>query len=51
MARDWRCGSSGRIPPLQAQSPEFKLQNHQKKKKCLERKVGTDLGREKLLNK
>jgi hypothetical protein len=27
---DWRCGSSGREPILQEQSPEFK--SHQKKK-------------------
>jgi hypothetical protein len=30
---DWRCGSSDRIPALQAQSPEFKPQSHQKKRK------------------
>jgi hypothetical protein len=28
---DWRCGSSGGVPALQAQSPEFKLQSHQEK--------------------
>jgi hypothetical protein len=27
----WRYGTSGRLPPLLAQSPEFKLQSHQKK--------------------
>jgi hypothetical protein len=27
---DWRCGSSGRAPALQMQSPEFKNQSHQK---------------------
>jgi hypothetical protein len=30
---DWRCGSYGRVAVLQVQSPEFKLQSHQKKKK------------------
>jgi hypothetical protein len=30
---DWRRGSRGRDPTLQAGSPEFKLQSHQKKKK------------------
>jgi hypothetical protein len=25
---DWRCGLSGRMPTLQAQSPEFKTQSH-----------------------
>jgi hypothetical protein len=30
---DWRCGSSHRVPALQVQSPEFKPQSHQKKKK------------------
>jgi hypothetical protein len=30
---DWRCGSSGRGPVLQVQSPELKPQSHQKKKK------------------
>jgi hypothetical protein len=29
---DWRSGSSGIEPVLQAQSPELKLQFHQKKK-------------------
>jgi hypothetical protein len=28
----WRCGSSGRVPTLQTQSPDFKPQSHQKKK-------------------
>jgi hypothetical protein len=28
---DWRHGSSGRVPSLQAQSTEFKPQSHQKK--------------------
>jgi hypothetical protein len=32
---DWRWGSSGRAPSLQAQNPEFKLQSHQKIKKFL----------------
>jgi hypothetical protein len=27
---DWRCGSSSKAPDLQARSPEFKLQSHQK---------------------
>jgi hypothetical protein len=27
---DWRCGSSDRVPALQAQSPKFKPQYHQK---------------------
>jgi hypothetical protein len=31
----WRWGSSGKTPALQAQSPEFKPQSHQKKKKLL----------------
>jgi hypothetical protein len=26
----WRCGSSHTAPTLQVQSPEFKLQSHQK---------------------
>jgi hypothetical protein len=30
---DWRCGSIDKAPALQAQSPEFKLQSNQKKKK------------------
>jgi hypothetical protein len=30
---DWRCGSSGRTPALQAQNLEFKPQSNQKKKK------------------
>jgi hypothetical protein len=30
---DWKCGSSSRVPTLQMQSPEFKPQSHQKKKK------------------
>jgi hypothetical protein len=25
---DWKCGSSDRVPSLQVQSPEFKLQSH-----------------------
>jgi hypothetical protein len=29
---DWRCGSSGRAPALQAQSPEFKPWSYQKRK-------------------
>jgi hypothetical protein len=29
---DWRLGSSDRMPTLQVQSPEFKLQFYQKKK-------------------
>jgi hypothetical protein len=28
---DWRCGSRGRAPALQTQSPDFKTQTHQKK--------------------
>jgi hypothetical protein len=28
----WRCGSRSRVPALQAQSPEFKLHYHQKRK-------------------
>jgi hypothetical protein len=30
---DWRCGSSSTAPALQVQSPKFKPQSHQKKKK------------------
>jgi hypothetical protein len=30
---DWRYGSSGNLSSLQDQSPEFKPQSHQKKKK------------------
>jgi hypothetical protein len=30
---DWRCGSSVRVPALQEQSPEFKLQSQQKANK------------------
>jgi hypothetical protein len=29
---DWRCGSSSREPALQAQSPQFKPQSHQKER-------------------
>jgi hypothetical protein len=29
---DWRCVSSSRVHALQAQSPEFKLQFHQKRR-------------------
>jgi hypothetical protein len=29
---DWRCCSSGRVPTLQVQSPEFKPQYYKKKK-------------------
>jgi hypothetical protein len=32
---NWRCGSSGTTTALQAQSPEFKPQSHQKKKNKL----------------
>jgi hypothetical protein len=32
---DWRCGSSGRVPAWQVQSPEIQLQSHQKKRKDL----------------
>jgi hypothetical protein len=35
---DWRCGSSSRVPALQALSPEFKLQSHKKKKKKKKKK-------------
>jgi hypothetical protein len=34
---DWRHGSSNRVPVLQSQSPEFKLQSHQKKERERER--------------
>jgi hypothetical protein len=34
----WRCGSSSREPALQAQSPEFELQSHQKKKEKIKKK-------------
>jgi hypothetical protein len=37
---DWRCSSSGRAPALQVQSPEFKSQSHQEKRKGKERKRG-----------
>jgi hypothetical protein len=30
---DWKCGSSGRKPALQAQTSEFKPQSHPKKGK------------------
>jgi hypothetical protein len=30
---DWRCGSSGRAPPLQIRSPKFKPQSHKNKTK------------------
>jgi hypothetical protein len=30
---DWRCGSRGRVPALQARRPEFKLHSQEKKKK------------------
>jgi hypothetical protein len=39
---EWRRGLSGRVPNLQAQSPEFKLQSHQKKKNLL-KKIKGDL--------
>jgi hypothetical protein len=29
---DWRCDASSKVPILQAQSPEFKPQSHQKNK-------------------
>jgi hypothetical protein len=29
---NWRCGSSGRVPALQAQNPEFKPESPKKKK-------------------
>jgi hypothetical protein len=32
---DWRRGSRGGVPAQQVQSPEFKTQSHQKKKKAL----------------
>jgi hypothetical protein len=36
---DWKCGSSGRKPALQARSPEFKLQSHKKKKERKKKKL------------
>jgi hypothetical protein len=35
---DWRCGSSGRAPALQVQSPDLKPQSHSTtpQKSCLE---------------
>jgi hypothetical protein len=38
---DWVHGSSGRVPVLQVQSPEFKLQSYQKK--VMEAKVASEL--------
>jgi hypothetical protein len=32
---EWRCGSSSKVSALQSQSPEFKPQSHQKKKRWL----------------
>jgi hypothetical protein len=32
MVIEWRCGSSGRVPTLQVQSPKFKPQSYQKNK-------------------
>jgi hypothetical protein len=42
---DWRCGSSSRIPILQAQSPEFKPQSQLKKKKRKKKKRKKKRGR------
>jgi hypothetical protein len=39
---EWKCGSSSRVLAVQAWSPEFKPQSHQKKKKSLE--LGLFLG-------
>jgi hypothetical protein len=39
---DWRCGSGGSVPALQAQNPEFKPQSHQKKKKKIKTKTHTE---------
>jgi hypothetical protein len=35
---DWRYGSSGRVPDLQAQSPEFRLQSRRKEEEEQEEK-------------
>jgi hypothetical protein len=44
-AQDWRFDSSGRVPPLQPGSPEFKLQSNKKKKKRRKKKIkSTNLG-------
>jgi hypothetical protein len=40
---DWRCGSTGRAPALQVQSPELKPQSNQKKKKKCPKKISRDL--------
>jgi hypothetical protein len=37
---DWKCGLHSRVPAFQVQSPEFKTQFHQKKKKKTPWKVG-----------
>jgi hypothetical protein len=38
----WRCGSIGRTPVLQVQSPEFTPQSHQIKKKKKKKLVGNE---------
>jgi hypothetical protein len=40
---DWRRGSRGRDPTLQAGSPEFKLQSHQKKKKKIHQQLSKQM--------
>jgi hypothetical protein len=44
---DWRCGSSGRAPALQAQSPEFKPWSYQKRKRREKGEGEEEKGREK----
>jgi hypothetical protein len=42
--RAWKCGSSGKMPALQAQSPEFQPQyNKNNNKKKTQRKYETEI--------
>jgi hypothetical protein len=38
---DWKNGSSGSVPALQTQSPEFKPQSNKKRKKERKKKMKT----------
>jgi hypothetical protein len=40
----WRCGSCGKVPALQEQSPEFKLHSHQKEKVIQEKNKENYMG-------
>jgi hypothetical protein len=43
---NWRCESSGRVPALQAQSPEFKPHSHRKRERQRQRERDRDRERE-----